>query len=314
MTLYNGSYTLTQLLAIFRTEFGGFDNFTIVDDNYDSNGSFCVKYNAEDLYLDFWKTGTNLANAQHGSNNSAYMQYATSWACATGIGIEVWTAWNASTHVGSGTRKRYFIPSFVEYDQGITNSYSSDTYQISVQMWIDKYGFIGATQNATVTSRPQAEGIYFICEFVPTTRWEYDDGHSDMFWSTIHTYMHGQGDPSDDDSTYYMLNGRGAEHSSITDWYDQTKNKYAFKSSSNSKVYFNFPFWYENKDFDKPVYKTKRWFFLNNVKGISTNDIISWLDLEAATVRKFLCVEASCSQTTTKYYIAIPYENPILYT
>lgn len=313
MTLYNGNYTLTQLLTIFRTEFAGFSNFTVVDNNYDSAGSFCVKYNAEDLYLDFWKTGNELVNAQHGDSNGRYMTYETSWASATGIGIEVWSAWDNVTHTGSGTRKRYFIPTFVDYDQGIAASYSSATYQIGVQMWIDKYGFMGATQNPAVTSRPQTVGVYFICEFIPDAFRAMSDAGSDMFWSTKHTSLHGQGYPSENDSTYYQLNGRGNAIAYIDDWYDQDKNKEAFKSTLNSKVYFNFPYWFDDRNFDDPVYKTKRWFFLNNTEGISTNDIISWLDLGEATVRKFICIEASCTATTTKLYIAVPYENPVLY-
>lgn len=316
MTLYNGTYNLSQLLQIFRTEFSAFDNFTMIDNNYDSRDAFVVKYNPEDLYIDFWRTGVQLTagNPRYDPayRNGLYIRYQNS-AYATGICIDTYSAYNATTHTGSGSKGRYFIPSYVEYQQGVDVLYSGDTKTINVQMWIDKYGFLGATQNSINPGRPQAVGTVFMCEFVSASHREFDDGLSNMFFHSEHNYMHDQGTPNENDANYYTLNGRGTSWQYQVDLLDQGKIKYAYKSGINSKVYFQFPYWFKDQSMNKPVYRTKRWFYFNVNEGVVTNDVISWLDLETSTVRKFLCIEAACQTTTSKIYVAIPYENPALY-
>jgi len=48
------------------------------------------------------------------------------------------------------------------------------------------------------------------------------------------------------------------------------------------------------------------------IGGLATNDVISWLDVDGITVRKFIVTEFK-GETDPNLLIAIPYENAYQY-
>lgn len=322
MVFLNSVYTLSEFLTALKAQFATLTtNFTLYDENVDAYGSFVVKYKPENLYILFWRSGFNINigdpryDAGDTVRSNGSFKFQSSWACAAGIGVDVFTAWNATTHLGSGTLNHFFIQTWHRYDNEIDQTYSDESRPISVQMWIDEYGFIGTTQNlANYWSNPYPSGAFFMLEFVPYTHREVNDGLSDMFWAMIPTYKEeGQGMPADNDKEYYMMYGRGATLCSQYDYFDQDKIKYAYKDLSNSKVYFEFPYWYNTRDYDAPLYQTRRWFFVNCNEGLAAGDVISWVDADEGVTRQFYIGAMVSANLTEPKLFAIPYSNAYQY-
>ena len=324
MGFINNVFTLSEWLAALKTQFDSLTtNFTVVDYNWDTKGSFVVKYNTENLYILFWRTGWTITagDTRYDGGDTVRAQGAfkiqNNWATAMGIGVDIYTAWNPATHLGSGTLNHFYIQTFHRIDGDIDQTYSDESRAISVQMWIDEYGMVGVTQNPSAinaVSNPCAgTGTFFMLEFVPYTHREVNDGLSDMFFAMIPNYLEaGQGIPSDNDKEYYMYYGRGATLCSQYDYFDQSKVKYAYKSLVNNKVYFEFPYWYNTRDYDAPVYQTKRWFFVNTDEGLAAGDVISWVDTDEAITRQFY-IGAVSGITGNTMLFAIPYSNAYQY-
>lgn len=324
MVFFNGTYTLEQLLALFKAQFATFDNFTIIDDAIDAYGSFVVKYNPENLYLLFWRSGWTVPSTDSRYDAGAYtrvngmFRYKTDWECACGIGINIFTAWNATLHKGSGTTNRHFIPSIMDYAQDIAASWADARNPVSIQMWIDKYGFQGLIQKYYPTeTRPVANGAFFTMEFVPYNYREVNDGLSDEFYHLSMCVDHSKTYPDENDKKYYHYNGRGASWCGNTDRIDQDKIKYAYKSDSNSEVYFEFPYWYSDTYMNKPIYQTRRWFYWNIYnQNIFPGDIITWNDIDKGVTRQFYCglvyYPDGCSSPYRRL-VAIPFSNAYQY-
>jgi len=188
-------------------------------------------------------------------------------------------------------------------DDFITNYMDADDFY-EVTYWADKYGLIGTL--STPFNSPYAGttyGAFFAIEAIPSTAREYNDGLTDFFMLVI-------ANGGSSDYTY----ARPFSLNTTSRAYDQHE-RYAYKSLGNGKVYFEFPYYFNDTARNTPAAQTKRWFLIDdvNISGIAKGDIINWIDNNAGVTRQFYVAQAWSQQVSTVINVAIPYSNAYQY-
>ena len=250
----------------------------------------CFKYKPENKFIMIFAT--------YNSYSSAYYY---------NLQIQIGSAYDSATKTISGNLEKY---------GGLVNSTSVNTQEAlyfanrtySHQLFIDRDGIFWNFYN-TITGENN-NGWMLQIEFLPIAKKEYDDASSGIFvnffsYPTAHSVNLG----------YY----NAGQYFVCKDTYkliDESKMLYAFKSLGNNKIYFEFPRIHNNPGtWSNPIYQSKRWFLVSKT-GLAVNDVISWLDSDNVTVHKFIVCEVGGAKSGTipTYYIAIPYDNPVMYS
>jgi hypothetical protein len=149
----------------------------------------------------------------------------------------------------------------------------------------------------------------------PVINWEADDGGLGIFSHHIDSY----------DLAYSSLydcrpftSANSVANVNISSQTLVGELRSAYKSMANNKVYFNFNYMHAKRvstalPYDARVYpilRSKKWFAVDKSGGLAIGDIISWIDPDTLTVRKYIvCEVKDLSNGTTASYYAIPYEN-----
>ena len=285
--------TIPEIIATLAAELAATPDFVIHDDQV--NGGYCLHYAKNNAYL----TIQLIQSVYHGS------QY------GGGIAFVVSSGWNAETHLPEGTIQRGMAQLY-SYSGTVPMAVFADDRRYPYSFWIDKFGIVGNIYNPY--SDYTSCGAMIALEFMPETWKEYSDQYTGIFLWTYRNRTYTAPSYGPNIANYYYYHLRPYILSTYTSIVETSAYKNAFRSLGNSKVYFEFPYYHnETARWDSPVAQTRRWFEVNKATGIAVNDVVSWLDPDGVTVRKYLIVECGSAGTTTSQYFAIPYSNPVNY-
>ncbi len=173
-------------------------------------------------------------------------------------------------------------------------------------VYIDEFGIFWNIYNPYTDG--VANGVNIIIEFVPTSWKEYNDGASSIIIrNTTYPNM-----SSLTTKGYHF--GQPSVVQTDTDMIDLDHYELAFKSSGNNKIYFNFPRVHNFSGLhNNVIYQTRRFFFVSKI-GLAVNDVISWIDVDGTTIRKFIVLDLGGARGTRgDYYIAFPFDNAAQY-
>lgn len=304
MGFHAGNYTIPQLVAEIAAELAATADWEIVDEAY--SGGYALRYIPDSTYMTIATyTGAKLAYR----DNTSYTAY------AAGIAVRFASAYDTETHAIGGTYQNGIVPLFNKNQAAPSITLLDETHFFPVKYWVDRYGFILGIDNPY--SNEYSSGAVVVLEMPPAATREYSDGFRLPIWhvkrnnnSYIATDTGGAANQFPDDSTtYHYQNLRPFNLATQTDLIQYSVIRSAYRADSNSKIYFEFPFYYNDKSFKMPLVQTRRWFLVQTDGGLAVDDIISWLDVDGITVRKFIVAQISCPDTASKIYAAIPYQN-----
>ena len=189
-------------------------------------------------------------------------------------------------------------------DDFILNYMDADDFY-EINYYVDNYGIIGtiSTPFNSPYSYSTTYGGFFAIEVIPVSARDYNDGLTDFFMLTINNGGHV-------DYSY----ARPFSLNTTSRCYD-IHERYAYKSLGNGKVYFEFPYYFNDTARNTPAAQTKRWFLIDdvNTSGIAKGDIINWIDQSAGVTRQFYVAQAWSQQTSSVINVAIPYSNAYPY-
>ncbi len=225
--------------------------------------------------------------------------------------------WDTTNKVGSGTMKELNIPiyEYGSYEERHDTYAEREPYLLlnyDLKYFLDKYGVQAVLRNPHSHSYGPSVSTIFNLEFIPVAAREFDDGMNSLF-----AWKH---ECSAIDNTLNHKNAvRGLNYHSINNAYKLfNEPKPAFKSPGNNKIYFEFPYYYNDfstNAYLTPIARTRRFFQVNkNDAGLIANDIITWIDPDGATLRKFIVLEVTSEDGSTPTFYAIPYENAYQYS
>lgn len=305
MGFHAGNYTIPQLVAEIAAELAATADWEIVDEAY--SGGYALRYIPDSTYMTIATyTGAKLG---YYSGNSSY----TAQAC--GIAVRFASAYDTETHAIGGTYQNGIVPLFVKGNAAPSIALLNDTHFYPVKYWVDRYGFILGIDNPY--SDESSSGALAVMEVPPAATREYSDGFRLPIWhvsrnfDTNPTGFNGNEANTfpENSTTYHYQNLRPFNLATQTDIVQYSGIRSAYRADSNSKIYFEFPFFYNSTNYKTPLVQTRRWFLISTAGGLAVDDIISWLDADGVTVRKFIVAQISCPDTTSKLYAAIPYQN-----
>ena len=308
MGFHYGTNSIPGFVAELAAELAATDDFTMYDDQ--AAGGYCLKYKDQNLYILI----ETVTSAQYGKDYNYSVDYY--YAKFAGVGVRFSTGWDLATHAPADTIRRWAMaPLFCASGNPSTVRMGVDS-NFQINYWVDKYGFQGVIQNPY--GENEASGAFFSCEFLPDVSKEFSDGYTNImaFTKRNHAYWSNGGCKPTPGSTayyYHALRPFGLAETGDSN-IKEAALRPAFRSSGNSKIYFEFAT-YENEmtNWWTPIAQTRRWFFVQESGGMSLNDVISWLDPDNVTVHKFFITAASSPDTANKVIVAIPYENAYQY-
>lgn len=237
-----------------------------------------------------------------------------------GIRATLSSQWDSVNHTWSGTTATVMLGVFVKswdtstaYDSTYLSNYMDDDNTYNIYYWVDKYGIIGVIDNPNsyTSSYYWTVGCFFAIEYIPAAAREYNDGLSDFFMITKHNYQP-RSIADNAGADYAYVCARPYSLQTAAKLYDQHERG-AIKSGGNGKVYFEFPYYFNDSARSIVAAQTKRWFFVEENMGIAIGDVISWIDEDAAVTRKFYVAEVNSANRSEKFAVAIPYENAYEY-
>lgn len=263
-------------------------------------------------------TGSLYKAAVHytGNGEDKYIQF-KNYKCASTINkdgdpqnychmtcVQVGTSWNDSTKEVEGSPTNYYAA--VGWNSSDISSTIFNTNTLNHILYVDKDGIQWCCWNPYTAN--YAEGFFMSIDFIPIAKKEYDDASSCITFASF-GYPYNYGNSG---SAFYRT-GEYASFTSDSLITDQTNYCKGYKSIGNNKIYFEFPKYHKNPTtFTNPYFINKRWFIMQKV-GVAANDIISWLDTDGITVRKFIVCECGGANGQATFYYCLPYDNPVTY-
>lgn len=242
----------------------------------------------------------------------------------SGIRAVLSSAWDATNHIWSGSISNVMIGLFEKWidnsnawESTYINNYMDADNTYNIFYWVDKYGVIGVIDNpnsynpAGNTNSTATVGCFFAIEYIPAAAREFNDGYSDFFLITKENW-HPRSLSDNAGTNYAWKCARPYSLETASKLYDQHERG-AIKSGGNGKVYFEFPYYFNDSARSIVAAQTKRWFFVEENMGIAIGDVISWIDEDAAVTRKFYVAEVNSANRSEKFAVAIPYENAYEY-
>lgn len=290
---------------------GKFSNVPEVDEN-----TFACKKNDESLYISF--TFNTYSTSWYSSN--------TYYASIVYLTVTASSEWDLIGKAPIGSIQVLTIPMFSQYGSGTNNRTLFDAIQgttglltellanpYEMTFFCDEYGLYANIKNPYNYDTIECTGDLIILEFIPSVAREYNDGNPSVMGivipstevhATILSKWGGQ-----------KLHLRSFVYNGIASLYRSYRP--AFKSAGNNKVYFEFPYYYNDPDagYKSPIARTNRWFEVQKSdSGLISGDIISWLDVDGVSVRKYLITEIASGDGSHEKFFAIPYDNAKSYT
>lgn len=204
----------------------------------------------------------------------------------------------------------------LELDTEGERTAASAAMSLEFKYWQDQYGITLVTRPISgFTSGLRTHAIMWNLSLTPSTNWEVDDGGLGIFSHHIDSYDLAASSLYDC-RPFTSANTIGNVSRSTQSLVPELRS--AYKSMANNKVYFNFSYMHAKRistdlPYDAyvyPILRSKRWFPVDKTGGLAVGDIISWIDPDTLTVRKYaVCEVKDLSNGTTTSYYAIPYEN-----
>lgn len=302
MGFHAGNYTIPQLIAEIAAELVATPDWEMIDEDY--SGGYALRYIPDSTYMTIATKAGGIIG-----------MYNADWKCyATGIAIRFASAYDIATHSIDGTYQNGIVPLFSGSNVTPSISLLDETHTYPVKYWVDRYGFVAAID--TPYDNNDSSGALVVLEAPPAAWREYSDGfrlpslHVLRNNNRFKAYTNSSNYPVGDNSTsYYYQNLRPFNIATHTDLVEYSSCRSAYRANSNSKIYFEFPYTHNSKDYKTPYMQTRRFFLVHTAAGLAVDDIVSWLDVDGVTVRKFIIAQISSPDTTAKYYAAIPYDN-----
>ncbi len=302
MGFHTDTKTVPEIIALMAAELAATPDFVIHDDQV--NGGYCLYHAGQNAYLTIQLvTSTSLAT----STSSDYCTY------GGGIAFIVSSLWNSATHAPDGTIQKSLATLFRENGSVSTSNFDA-AHQFPYNLWIDKYGIVGTITNPYTSN--QSTGVFIALEVFPAAWKEYNDGYTGIFCHIRmnNEYWRNTSYKPSDNGTYYYSNLRPFNLATHTSLVKYSAHEEAYRSTGNSKIYFDFPYYHNDKTYYRdPIAQSRRWFVVRDGGGLAINDVISWLDPDGIAVRKFIIVPCSSADSATVEYYAIPYDNPVTY-
>jgi hypothetical protein len=304
MGFVSGMKDMDTILGEWAGALDATTDWTLVDNAVQPYGGICLQHTSG-YYLTIRKNGLKWSSGSY-----------SDWEVA-GLQVVLSSDYDTVNQQPSGSTQHVYITLFslsesqgADYnywDDWITNYMDGDDYY-EVAYWIDKYGIVGtiSTPFDSPYSYSWGTGSFFAIEVIPVAAREYNDGLTDFFLLTIQNYsVYG--------STHYTY-ARPFNLNTNSRCYDQHE-RYAYKSLGNGKVYFEFPYYFNDTSRDTPSAQTKRWFLVDDVNtgGIAKGDIINWIDQSAGVTRQFYVSQAWSLERSEVVNVAIPYSNAYEY-
>lgn len=310
MAFYYGAYSWDQILATIRDDLASYDEWEVYDEQV-ANG-ICLKDLRTNKYLCVRKRVLR-ADANYTNKN-----------ILAGIQASISTDWDSDNHLPAGTIKGvagalYWTWASSTEDLTRANYYlnnymgSDDSY--TVAMWTDKAGFVLAVVNPFSYdpggTNDVTFGFFMNVEFIPDSRKEFDDGMGNFYlvatrcdFATHGTENHGV------DFVHFYARDTYLETAKTIGYCRHERG--AIRSLGSGKVYFEFPYYYNETQLKTLSAQSKRWFLVATDMGLAVGDIISWIDPDAGVTRKFFVAQVAATGTggsSGNFLVAIPYEN-----
>lgn len=300
MVFIQGSYDIPTTIGLISQALAATDDFEMVDEAATVSDTdkvlgtgICIKHTPTNQYIAFY--------VGHGQTNTG--------GNTCGILVRFSTAWDIATHLPDGTIYKGIIPIYTNNSSDKTRLVSP--YVFSTSMWIDKYGVVGTIQNTY-----NSDGQLFTLEFFPTLWVEYDDGHHPIVLMTKNVNHNYSGEVTVDltgnsgAAFTYVRPYRFRHFTSPDGDYGVFRERQAYRSEGNNKVYFKFPTYENGLPAARTAFaETRRWFRVSVTGGIQIGDILNWIDPDEVTVHKYIVCVAKGDQM----FYAIPYENAFDY-
>lgn len=300
MVFKSGSYDVPSLIAEIVSYLAATDDFNIIDSDYP--GGYALHHVPTNNYISFALVTTARIGEDSDGTDDTY---------AGGISVVISSGFDTGSHSHTGTVHKGVIPLYRHLSS--TNSvYQTTPYNFTVQCWIDKFGLVMTIQNPNNVYWDT--GAFAVMEFLPISALEFNDGFVPIMFHVKNNYAQYDGGViADNRDDCYYLNIRPYNLRTQTDIVYYPRDGY--RSDGNSKIYFDFPYFHnERLTRHAPVFHTRRWFRVALSGGMAVGDIINWIDPDGVTVHKYIISEVSSVDTSTKYYYAIPYENAFDYS
>jgi hypothetical protein len=250
-----------------------------------------------------------------------------------GIMIDVSSEWDSVSHEPSGTIQRTMIPLRANW-----GDIANENLTVDIWEWNDANCILAMLKNV-ISSGYEDISCFFVMERIAEK--EYPDTYSNFYFISIPNCHSLAVDPSPAANAFrekvmgaiegqlgeYLnrflyappeykmrslcLHPYGTLYSTKYDRYRYrnytTHNIWARKSTGNTKVYFQFPFYHNTVELNIPIAKTKRWFFVDPGEGIADGDIIQWID--GAITREYIYKSVDSMDYTRKIDVAFGYSN-----
>jgi len=312
MAFYYGSYDWDSILATIRDDLAGYDEWEVYDEQV-ANG-ICLKDLRTNKYLCVRKRVLIVYRY------SSYDQY------GAGIQASISTDWDSNNHLPSGTVKSVFgtlagpdlgnnsTNSFQSYANTYFNDYMGSDDSYTVAMWTDKAGFALAVVNPfsyNPSSLYRTISFFMNVEFIPDGKKEFDDGLGNFYLVATRCDMGLISfENSGIDRAHIYARDTAFETAQSLGYCKHERG--AIRSLGSGKVYFEFPYYYNETQLRTLSAQSKRWFLVAKDMGLAVGDIISWIDPDAGLTRKFFVAEVAATGSAANsgnFLVAIPYEN-----
>jgi hypothetical protein len=322
MTFYNGTTTADDLVNLIADQLiatGAWIDADPVLDGTDTNltdvvGAERVVAHATDA--NFYVYLSRRVSFNGNTSNARFNE----------VRVQVSSGWDAGAHAPTGTIYTSGIPLEAwnryssSYPYYSTTTTGSGNKSGQFWAWVDDFGF-------TVLSTWDASGFLDYTSIFNLERnsgKEYSDGYTNFFHAayanTDPEVRHSNG------GTYYRARyfenaqassgfGDLGRAESMRPFNQQgyslgsaVKTFFAaFKSDGNSKVYFQFPFYSNNQDSNKPslIAQTDRWFIVGVSQGLADGDLVDFVN--GAEVWKYLVKTPQSPDSTAYLPVAIRY-------
>lgn len=308
MGFHAGNYSIPALIAEMVAELAATPDWTVWDAN--TPGGYCLLYVPDETYLTI---------------QVRYDKYTRIGATAyywTGIAFRFSSMYNLDTHEPTGSIDNGFVPLYWHSNSSGYLPVMVDTdHQYPVMYWVDKYGIQAVIQNPFRTSVSDL-GAFFTLEAIPAAKREFSDGYRALcFHCRSSNGLTWDDQATVADQNYYFLNVRPFHTKQMGSLVNYHTQQDAYRSLGNSKIYFEFPYFHNEtmdfnpdvqRDYLTPIYQTRRWFVVSPAGGLAVNDIVSWLDPDGVTVRKFIVGDFR-GETDPNLLVAIPYDHAYEY-
>ena len=307
MAFYYGGYDWDSILATIRDDLASYSDCWEIYDDEVPNG-ICLKDLRTNRYLCLRKRTVWSWNPSYNTRDAGIQ------ACLS-------TEWDINNHVPAGSVKSVFGTLYsayytdISYANDYLNNYMGSDDPYTIAMWTDKAGFVLAVINPCsydpATTVDWTCGFFMNVEFIPDDKKEFDDGMGNLYLIAT---------TADMGTTPYENAGLDYKHNFARDVYYESgqslgycrHERYAIRSLGSGKVYFEFPYYYNEWQHKTLSAQTKRWFLVQKDMGIAVGDIISWIDPDAGVTRKFFVAHVAATgsgASSANFLVAIPYQN-----